>query len=586
RLAQGGLIDRSQALSFRFDGRRIAAHPGDTVASALLAAGVRLVGRSFKHHRPRGVLSAGVEEPNALVGVGRGARHEPNARATVREVQDGLRVVSQNRWPSLSFDAGQAADLAKPLLGAGFYYKTFMWPAAFWERVYEPLIRNAAGLGRLSGRADPDPAEKRTRECDLLVIGAGPSGLMAAREAARAGLRVVLAEEDFRVGGRLLAEGEPVGGRSGPDWAEGVRAELESLGVRVMTRTAVFGAYDHGLYGALERRPDGGVCLWRIHARTSVLAAGAIERPVGFEGNDRPGVMLAGAVRAYLNRWAVRPGAQAVVLCADDAAWRTAEALAAAGAEVLIADARSADALPAAPAGATVSAGTVVCATRGRLGLSGVRLRSARGERWVSADLLAVSGGWSPSVHLSCHHRGRPVWDAAVGGFVPGAELPPGMTVAGAADGVMTTRGALVSGGEAGRAAAEALGASVGAFEAPEAEDRPRRFGTLLLVEGAGKGAYVDLQNDVTVADVGQAEQEGFRSVEHLKRYTTLGMATDQGKTGNVLGLAALAQASGVSIAEAGTTIYRPPWTPVPISAFGGDHKGEAYRPAREAPSH
>ncbi len=332
RLASGGRIDRTRELGLRFDGRPIPAHPGDTLASALLAADMSVVGRSFKYHRPRGVLSAGSEEPNALVTVGQGARATPNTRATVQEAFDGLVAVSQNRWPSLRFDVMAANDLMSPLIGAGFYYKTFMWPPRFWERLYEPAIRRAAGLGRLSGAPDPDRCEKAFGFCDLLVIGAGPAGLMAALTAGRRGARVILADEDFLPGGRLNAERLEVGGQGGADWAASVAAELAALpNVRVMVRTAVTGAYDGGTYGALERvaehvaEPDAvpRLCFWRIAARRAVLCAGAIERSVAFPGNDRPGVMLAGAVRAYANRWAVAPR-RAVVFTTGDDGWRTA----------------------------------------------------------------------------------------------------------------------------------------------------------------------------------------------------------------------------------------------------------------------
>ncbi|MGC8469165.1 MAG: 2Fe-2S iron-sulfur cluster-binding protein, partial [Acetobacteraceae bacterium] len=334
RLAAGGLIERDRQISFRFDRSHFVAHPGDTLASALLANGVRLFGRSFKYHRPRGVLSAGAEEPNALVELRTGDRREPNTRATTVEMFDGLEARSQNRFPSLRFDLGAINGLLGPFIPAGFYYKTFMWPAAFWERLYEPLIRRAAGLGRAAPDADPDAYERCFLFCDVLVIGAGPAGLMAALAAGRAGARVVLADEDFRLGGRLLAERAEIGGRSGPAWAEEVVGELASLAnVRLLPRTTVFGVYDGGTYAAVERVADHLPVpppfvprqrLWRIVAKRAVLAAGAIERGVVFPGNDRPGVMLAGSVRAYLNRFAVAPGARAVVFSANDDAARTA----------------------------------------------------------------------------------------------------------------------------------------------------------------------------------------------------------------------------------------------------------------------
>ncbi len=337
------MIDRSRTVSFRFDGKSYHGHPGDTLASALLAADVRLMARSFKYHRPRGVLTAGSEEPNALVTIGRGAAQTPNTRATVQEVFDGLEARSQNAWPSLEWDAMQVNDLVAPFLSAGFYYKTFMWPRSFWEKLYEPVIRRAAGLGALSGLPDADRYDRAFAHCDLLVIGAGPAGLMAALAAGRAGADVILACEEARAGGRLLAEVEEVGGVPGPVWVDGIMAELAALpSVRVMRRTTVTGAYDGGTYGALERVSHhltavGDAPLetfWRIVARRAVLAAGALERPIAFRDNDRPGIMTAGAVRAYLNRWGVAPGKRVTVFANNDDAHRTARDMVAAGVTV------------------------------------------------------------------------------------------------------------------------------------------------------------------------------------------------------------------------------------------------------------
>ncbi len=591
RLATGGLIDRGRALEFCFDSRVLQAHPGDTLASALLAHDIRLAGRSFKYHRPRGILSAGSEEPNALVTVGHGAAANPNTRATVQEVFEGLVAFSQNRWPSLEFDVLAVNDLLSPLLGAGFYYKTFMWPPKFWERLYEPAIRRAAGLGRLSGEPDPDIHEKAFAFCDLLVIGAGPSGLMAALTAGRAGARVILADEDFRMGGRLNAERGDVGGMPGAEWAAGAVVELAGMpNVRLMPRTAVTGVYDGGTYGALERvaqhvaeRPEGvpAQCFWRIAAKRAVLCAGAIERPIAFPDNDRPGVMLAGAVRAYANRWAVAAGRRAAVFTNNDDGWRTAEDLAAAGVEVVaLVDAREG---VAPPAGAwRAFTGAAVTGTRGRSGLTAVRVRDAGGERWIDAECLAVSGGWNPAVHLTCHLGGRPVWDDGIAAFVPAAGAVPGLSVAGSAAGAFSTAAALRQGRDA---ALEALDLE-GGPDVPEAEDGSVRVTPFWRVTGVKGRAWLDFQNDVTVKDVELAHRENFRSVEHMKRYTTLGMATDQGKTANVGGLAVLAELAGRGIAETGTTTFRPPWTPVPIGAMGAGGSGKGLAPERFTPLH
>ena len=599
RLTSDGLVDRARPLRFSFDGRVMTGFAGDTLASALLANGVRLVGRSFKYHRPRGILSAGPEEPNALVELRAGARREPNTRATGIELYDGLEALSQNRWPSLAFDLSAVNSWFAPFIKAGFYYKTFMWPPSLWEKLYEPLIRRAAGLGRAAAADDPDHYEKAFAFCDVLVIGSGPAGLSAALAAGRAGARVILCEEDFALGGRLLSERQEIEGVEGHAWAARAVAELESLPeVRVMRRTSVFGAYDHGTYGAVERVSDHLAAppeheprqrAWRIVAKRTVVAAGAIERPMVFAGNDRPGVMLAGAVRTYLNRFAVAPGRRAVVCTSGDDAWRTVTHLARAGVEVAaVVESRAAvdEAVAAQAKGARVMLGAEVVGTRGFRSLAAVAVRDAAGrvER-IACDLLAMSNGWNPTVHLTCHLGGKPAWDETIAAFVPSA-LPPGMAVAGAASGRLTLADALADGARLGGEAAAACG-----FEAPPApalSAAPEQSTSAPLWKAPVKPgkAFVDLQNDVTAADVTLAHREGFRPVEHLKRYTTLGMATDQGKTSNLPGLAMMAALTETTIPEVGTTVFRPPYTPVAIGALAGHHRGREFRPTRLTPAH
>ncbi len=602
RLAAGGLIDRASSIGFTFDGRRYAGHPGDTLASALLANGVTLVGRSFKYHRPRGVLTAGSEEPNALVELRSGARREPNAKATVAELYDGLEATSQNRWPSLAFDLMAVNQLASPVFVAGFYYKTFMWPAKFWEKLYEPMIRRAAGLGRLSGEADPDSYEKITAHCDVLVIGSGPAGLAAALAAGRSGARVILAEEDFALGGRLNSDRRLIGDKTSAAWAAEAVAELESLPeVTVLRRTPVVGVYDDGVYAALERvsdhmREPGAhqprQRLWRIVAKRAVLAAGALERPIPFGGNDTPGVMLASAVRTYLNRFGVAPGKRAVVYANNDDAAATIADLAAAGCEVVaVVDARGdAPALHAAARAARASLvfGGAIARAYGGRSLKGCEIVDGRGGGFkVACDLIAVSGGWNPSIQLTTHLSARPVWDDRLAAFLPGAR-PVGMEVAGAADGAYGLGDALAAGFRAGAEAAEACGFAAGAVDLPATDQEPgdtHGRGPWRSPVKRGK-AFVDFQNDVTVSDVELAAREGFKSVEHLKRYTTLGMATDQGRTSNVLGLALMAEITGRSIPETGITAARAPFTPVAIGALAGAHRHKEFRPTRLPPSH
>ncbi len=588
---QGGQIDRATSWKFHFDGKQYEGHPGDTLASALLANNVRLMGRSFKYHRPRGPLTAGSEEPNAIVQLRGGARQEPNTRATTAELFNGLMAKSQNRFPSLAFDAMAINDRFSNFLTAGFYYKTFMWPAAFWEKIYEPIIRKAAGLGALSMKEDPDVYDKGFRHCDLLIIGAGPSGLMAALTAGRAGSDVILADEDFRMGGRLNAETFGVDNMTGADWAAQTVAELRTMpNVRLMPRTTVIGAFDHGIYGAVERvsdhihTPDAGKprqILWRIYAGKTILAAGSTERPIAFENNDRPGIMLAASLRAYANRWAATPAQRIAVFTNNDDGHRTAADLQAKGVKIAAvvdtrADAPRSDNFE-------VLQGAQVVDTKGRLGLTFAEVKLADGTmRTLECGALGVSGGWNPNVHLTCHQRGRPAWNEDLAAFGPGADLPPGMSVAGAANGDMSTHGALSSGIKAARAA---LGLKGKAPKAPEAEDTPVTQTPFWYVEGCSR-AWLDQQNDVTVKDVKLSHQEGFRSVEHLKRYTTLGMATDQGKTSNMGGLAIMAELAGKSIPEVGTTIFRPPYTPTAIGTLAGRMRGQEFHPTRLTPSH
>ena len=601
RLGSGGLIERGQALRFTFDGATHSGYAGDTLAAALLGNGVRLVGRSFKYHRPRGILTAGSDEPNALVGLRRGPRQEPNTRATTTELFDGLEARSQNRWPSLVFDAGAVNSLFSPLLAAGFYYKTFMWPAAFWEKVYEPLIRRAAGLGRASDAPDPDTYEKTHAFCDLLVIGGGAAGLAAALAAGGAGARVILCDEDFVPGGRLNSDAREIASRPSQLWArETVTALTAMPNVSVLRRTTVFGVYDGSTYGAIERVADHLSVpaphqprqrLWKIVAKRSVLAAGAIERHIVFGGNDRPGVMMASAVRTYLNRFAVAAGRRAAVFTACDDAWTTAFDLAQAGIEIAgVLDTRPViDPVlvdKAKRLGIPVFAAAQVLDTSGRLGLNRISFRDASGlTNALDVDLLAVSGGWNANLAITTHLGSRPEWSEEMASFIPG-KLPPAMTVVGSAAGHFTLSDALREGASAGSEAAEAAGFTATRAPIPQVDDERVGVTPFWHVAGSQAKAFVDFQNDVTRDDVALAAREGFRSVELLKRYTTLGMATDQGKTSNVNGQAIMAELTGRSMAQVGTTMFRPPYTPVAIAAFAGHHRGRQFRPTRLTAGH
>ncbi len=591
RLDKGGLIDRSTSLNFTFDGKSFAGHPGDTLASALIANGVHLMGRSFKYHRPRGVIAAGAAEPNALVELREGGRKEANTRATVIELYEGLIAQSQNRWPSLNFDIGAVNSLAASIFVAGFYYKTFMWPKSFWEKIYEPLIRRAAGLGSATHEADPDKYEKSYGHCDLLVIGSGPTGLQAALTAARAGARVFLLDEGSRLGGSLLNENEEIAGVSGFDWAQSAIGELASLpNVTLKPRTTAFGAYDGNVFGALERVNDHVLepspyeprqRYWKIMAKRAILAAGAEERPIVFGGNDVPGVMLASAMRTFANRYAVASGKSTVVFTSNDSGYRTARDLKAKGVHVeVIIDSRadaSADA-----AGIPVLKGrTVADATPGKI-VSAVELSN---HTTIACDTLAMSGGWSPIVNLMCHKGARPIWNDKLQAFLP-PEIGPELVAAGSANGAMMLSQCLSEGAEKAAKAMSDLGFKTKALAVPKCRDETYASAALWWVKGGHGKAFVDYQNDVTPKDLPLAAREGYSSIELAKRYTTAGMATDQGKLGNVNAIAILAEAQGKTISQIGTTTFRPFYTPVPFAAFVGPYTGHHFMPVRKTPLH
>ena len=568
RLAEGGEIDRSRPLGFSFDGRVHTGYAGDTIASALLAAGETVIARSFKYHRPRGLLGAHHEEPNAILDLRAGRRHDPNARATLEPLVDGAALRSIHALGSARRDLLAVMDRFARFIPAAFYYKTFMWP--HWH-VYEGTIRRMAGLGRVAADSRAEGGALRHLDVDLCVIGGGAAGLAAARAGLKTGRSVLLVEQRSRVGGALLWRDAVIDGVPGARWAQQLGAALTAGGARVLTQTTAVGLYDHKSAVLHERDHDGGR-IWQVRARAFVMATGAIERPLLFGDNDRPGIMLADAALEYLRRYAVVAGREIVVATGNDTAYQAAQAFAAAGARCTVVDSR-----PDSPAMATVRAAGVEVLAGERIdrALGKTRVQSVRtaSGRTLPADLLTVSGGWTPLIHLYCHARGRPLWDTERGVLLPGKPIE-GLNVVGAADGARSLADALAQGTQAGGGTA----ADVPACNAPVFDWGGAPDTTMATGE---RRVWVDMQHDVTAKDIALAVRENFRAVEHLKRYTTLGMANDQGRTSNVNGLALLAERTGRTIAEAGVTTFRPPFLPVPLTAVVGTRRGELQSPLR-----
>jgi len=600
RLARGGAIDRTRPIAFTFNGRLLYGFAGDTLASALLANGVGVVGRSFKYHRPRGIYGAGVEEPNAIVDLVHGGRHDPNARATLVELAEGMVARSVNCWPNVDRDLLGAFDRLHRFLPSGFYYKTFMRPS--WH-AHEPYIRGLAGLGRVGEQVDTNRYETRHAHCDMLIVGAGPAGLTAARAAAAAGLRLILVDDQPRCGGSLLWQEAAIDGRPAQAWIDDTLAQIRrNPDARILTRTTAFGYFDHNVLALIEQRAGAAPGwaperIWKVRAKGVVLATGAIERPLVFPNNDRPGVMSADAVRRYIRLYGVRPGRHAVVLANNDSAYDVAIELRRAGAEAALLDVRpdpSPARVEAARAnGVAVWPGRTIVDLRGRARVTAVRIGETAASAaagapagWLSCDLVAVAGGWTPTVHLFKQSGGSLRYDETIAAFVPDRSAQDERTI-GAAGGLFSLAACLRNGHEAGIAAASHLGRAVD-LPAPAAEEdgAGAAVGPTWHVSGSNARQWVDYQNDVTVADIRLAARENYASVEHLKRYTTLGMATDQGKTSNLNGLAILADATGRAIPEVGTTTFRPPYVPVSLGALAGHRHGPLYAPVCRLPTH
>ena len=608
RLSTGGrFVDRSKKVSFSFDGKTLSGFQGDTVASAVLASGQRVFGRSFKYHRPRGVVGLGSEEMNALIGVGLGARHEPNLRATQIEIFNGMAAVSQNRWPSLNWDIGAINNEFSRFLPGGFYYKTFMWPQSFWKHVYEPFIRRAAGLGKAPEGRDPDTYEQVHVHCDVLVIGGGVAGLAAAEAAAANGAKVIIADENPHLGGLADISGGTIDGQSLPDWSAATGAKLYAAeNVHVLNRTTVVGHWHHNFVMLFERAADHDPALlsqgvprhrlWKVRAHQVILATGSIERPIAFANNDRPGVMLASAARGLVERYGVAPGSNGVVFTNNDDAYQTAIVLKGAGVGVRVVDSRgrAEGALPnkAREMGIPVDAGSVISAvntTWGGLNITDVKIASYRKgqgrvikETKAEADFVAMSGGWNPALHLWCHNGGKIHFDDKLQAFRP-REHHDRIVAIGAANGTFGLSQILAEAVHAG----SKLAGSGNVHPVPhavQADERPLEpiwFAPATGKYNEGNKHFIDYQNDVTAADLELAQREGYESVEHTKRYTTFGMATDQGKTSNINGLGVIAEASGKTIPEVGITTFRPPYTPFSFGSVAGVLTKDLFLPIR-----
>ncbi|MDB4191506.1 sarcosine oxidase subunit alpha family protein [Amylibacter sp.] len=617
RLSKGGrLIDRSKSVEFTFDGKRLNGYEGDTLASALLANNQRLVGRSFKYHRPRGIVASGPEEPNALVGLGAGSKFEPNQRATTTELFAGLHSKSQNAWPSLEFDIGGINRIMSRVFPAGFYYKTFIFPRFAWKHIFEPFIRKAAGLGAAPTEKDANKYEYFYAHVDVLIIGGGSSGLAAALEVGRSGAKVLVLEQKNTWGGRAPVDGVVIDNEKSEEWINKALAELESMpNVSLKNRTMGAGVYDHGWATGYESLTDHMPSkvgprqrLWRIRATRILTTTGAIERPLSFAGNDLPGVMLAGSIRDYIVDFGTSCGDIMVLATNNDDAYRTAIAQCEVGLKVaIILDARSnvTGELPnkARSMGIRVETGMAISKVKGSKGVSGVSICLQAGEgipiEEIKCDVVAMSGGWSPIVHLWSHCGGKLNWDNDNAMFRPDADRPPlgadgsgFVIVGGSANGYLKADDSIKDAISQGKIVAKQVGfkpiKSKNITVDVEAEAEIEQIWQMpqgMSVKLQAK-TFLDYQNDVKVSDVRLAAREGYESVEHTKRYTTLGMATDQGKLSNINGLAILADSLNAEIPNVGTTTFRPPYHPISMGSIAGDARGELFKPIRKSPIH
>jgi len=610
RLDKTGYIYRDKKISFKFNGKKYFGYERDTLASALLANGIHLVGRSFKYHRPRGFIGAGVDEPNAHVQLYSDAKTEPNAIATTVELVEGLVATSQNCWPSVSFDFGAINNLLNKFFPAGFYYKTFMWPKNFWYKIYEPIIRKAAGLGVAPLKPDPDRYEHKFEYCDVLVVGSGPSGLASALAAAKNGARVILAEDKPRFGGSLLTDEVTIGNKKGKDWADETILQLKSMpNVIVKNRSQVFGYYDHNMMVMFERTKDHienpteftpRQRLWYIRAKEVIISTGSIERPLVFGNNDRPGIMLASAAKEYMKVYGVLVGKKPIIFTNNDSAYDAAIEFKKNGIDPQVVDVRtdseSSVVKEAKNLNIDIKFSHGVVNTKGYLKVNSAtigKLNSTKSGyenlKNVSCDCICVSGNWTPTVHLSSQSGNKLKFDEKINAFIPNQSKQNESTV-GSANGSFTLKKSLDDGFNKGYELSNKITGKNEKSVTPTSNERSYaqhdKFWCMPLPKNKHYKRFVDFQNDVAVSDIELAVREGFRSIEHVKRYTTLGMATDQGKTSNLNGLQLVSNIEDKIIPEVGHTTFRPPYTPVTIGAIVGREVGKHYRPTRKSPMH
>ncbi len=610
RIKEKGYINKNKLINFKFNGKNYTGYEGDTLASALLANGIHLVGRSFKYHRPRGFFAAGVDEPNAKLQVELNGHSEPNVNATEIELVEGISATSQNCWPSVEFDIGAINNLLNKFFPAGFYYKTFMWPKSFWYKIYEPFIRKAAGLGVASTEKDRERYEHKFEYCDLLVTGSGPAGLASAYAAAKSGAKVILAEDKHRFGGSLLTDDVSIDNLSGKDWADKIISELKEMpNVTVKNRSQVFGYYDHNMLVMFERTGDHlekkseftpRQRLWYIRCKEVILSTGSIERPIVFGNNDTPGVMLSSGAKEYMKVYGVLVGRKPIIFTNNDSAYETAIEFKNNGADPLILDTRkeqNSDLINEAKNKnieikfnyAVIKANGYKKVKSAIIGELSEDKTKYKNTATVECDCICVSGFWTPSVHLASQSGNKLKFDKEIDAFIPDKSKQNEITV-GAANGDFTLRDTLNAGFTAGNEISKKLNNKVIDIQIPTVTEKKYKthdkFWCAPLPKNINAKRFVDFQNDVSVTDIELALREGYRSIEHVKRYTTLGMATDQGRTSNLNGLQLVSNIENKIVPEVGHTTFRPPFTPVTIGTIVGREVGKHFMPTRLTPMH